>query len=862
MIRRKLIALIAASSLIFSMMAGALPGSWGPTRAMASHLSGGHLYTLDADFAQGSSINLVASPSDQLQLDDQSNPFPFIWVAASNRGTVIKIDTQTGAILGEYWTAPQNMAKNPSRTTVDKDGNVWVGNRDEASGNMGSAVHVGLQENGECVDRNGNGVIDTSTGLGDIRGWSNAGNADLSGGVSTADDECIIHFVRTDGVRNRHVSVDANNSVWIAGGAFSDGIRHYHQFDKNGNSLRSINMANPAQTGEPGPVGPCCYGGLVSPDGILWGSTLSPSLLRIDPSKPDGDPDLVRITNLGMTSYGMGIDSQGNVWVSNIGTTVQKVNSAGVVVGTFGLTGGGGRGVAVTPDDDVWVANSSSASVTRLTNAGVVVATIPVGSSPTGVAVDAAGKVWITNLGSHTVSRIDPATNLVDLTVSLGAGAGPYNYSDMTGSILIGPPNVGTWNLVHDTGVPGALWGSVSWNGRTPNDSSLTVTVASSEDGVIFGPEQPALSGVNLSVAPGRYLRVSVRFQRSSDGLSPILFDLTVSPNSPPTVDLSPAGPLLEGSSVGLVATASDPDGDTLSYVWSLVGPGTLVGAGANAVYANDDGPAIATVTVTVSDGQFSVSASQQVQILNVAPSVSAGADQSEFWGIAVDFFGMVSDPSMADTAAGLNPAWDFGDGNTATGETASHAYVNPGLYTATLTASDKDGGAGSDSLDVTVVKRPSTLTYTGDTAQTFGTGGTLSAALGDGVDATTADLGGRAVTFTLNGVSYITLTDANGAAGVTAPALLLPGTYLVDVLFAEDSHYTGNAIQVTLTVGNSIGKVTGGGIRMDNRARVGFNVQSNGTTIKGQLQFQNGGTNFHADTMTALAFSADKTKT
>jgi len=56
----------------------------------------------------------------------------------------------------------------------------------------------------------------------------------------------------------------------------------------------------------------------------------------------------------------------------------------------------------------------------------------PQGLTPTGVAVDAAGKVWVTNLDSDNVMRIDPATSAVDLTVSLGAGAGPYNYGVRT----------------------------------------------------------------------------------------------------------------------------------------------------------------------------------------------------------------------------------------------------------------------------------------------------------------------------------------------------------------------------------------------------------------------------------------------
>lgn len=178
-------------------------------------------YTLDAEFDQGVLVNVNHdSPNnDQLQLNETVETLPFIWVAASARGTIVKIDTVTGTVLGEYWSSPSGRGKNPSRTTVDLNGNVWAGNRAENSGGKGSVVQVGLLEAGQCVDRNGNGVIDTSAGLGDIRPWTNAGGVDTNGGVATAADECIIKYVRVNGNYVRHVSVDGNNNVW-AGGHF------------------------------------------------------------------------------------------------------------------------------------------------------------------------------------------------------------------------------------------------------------------------------------------------------------------------------------------------------------------------------------------------------------------------------------------------------------------------------------------------------------------------------------------------------------------------------------------------------------------------------------------------------------------
>lgn len=51
--------------------------------------------------------------------------------------------------------------------------------------------------------------------------------------------------------------------------------------------------------------------------------------------------------------------------------------------------------------------------------------------------------------------------------------------------------------------------------------------------------------------------------------------------------------------------------------------------------------------------------------------------------------------------------AWDFGDGGTATGATASHAYAAAGTYPVELTVTDDDGAVGIVQHDVTVVAAP-----------------------------------------------------------------------------------------------------------------------------------------------------------
>ena len=52
--------------------------------------------------------------------------------------------------------------------------------------------------------------------------------------------------------------------------------------------------------------------------------------------------------------------------------------------------------------------------------------------------------------------------------------------------------------------------------------------------------------------------------------------------------------------------------------------------------------------------------------------------------------------------------AWDFGDGGTATGSTASHTYAGAGTYTVTLTVTDDAGATDTASQSVTVSEPPS----------------------------------------------------------------------------------------------------------------------------------------------------------
>ena len=482
------------------------------------------------DWEQGTSINVLVT--DNLKLQDESRPFNFIWIAASGKHTIVKVNTLTGEILGEYKSGPDSAGPgNPSRTTVDNDGSLWVANRNH---NPGTVLHIGLVENNQCEDRNGNGVIDTSTGEGDVLSWD-----DESGerSVATAEDECIVSFTRVSSGGTRHLSLDKDNNLWVGGlGPKNWDLLQGGRFDEpnHGSIIQSFSS-----------VGYGGYGGLIDKNNVLWSSA---PLLRWNVSLPltgpNGDPvnndigppvdDRNWAGSYSPNTYGLCIDSTGNVWATDR-NIIHKFSPDGVWLGSFDHGGNVGfsQGCVVGLDDDVWVAHSlSGASVGRISNNGTLIGVITVGQGPTGVAVDAEGKIWSSDYSGNSLSRIDPSLNggigAVDFTLDLGPGATPYNYGDMTGSANTAPPTQGSWTFVYNSSIADREWGILDWDAETPSDSEVIVEARSSNDTITYSAYETAMPGVDLSLPNGQYLEIRVLLIRASTGESPVVNSLDV----------------------------------------------------------------------------------------------------------------------------------------------------------------------------------------------------------------------------------------------------------------------------------------------------------------------------------------------
>ncbi|HEY4657440.1 MAG TPA: PKD domain-containing protein, partial [Candidatus Bathyarchaeia archaeon] len=94
------------------------------------------------------------------------------------------------------------------------------------------------------------------------------------------------------------------------------------------------------------------------------------------------------------------------------------------------------------------------------------------------------------------------------------------------------------------------------------------------------------------------------------------------------------------------------------------------------------------------------------IQIQNAPPVATfTGSSNSVFTGGTVTFDATSSSDIDGTIVSYL---WDFGDGSTGSGATASHSYANGGTYTVRLTVTDNQGATHSPSgYTVTVTAAP-----------------------------------------------------------------------------------------------------------------------------------------------------------
>ncbi len=183
----------------------------------------------------------------------------------------------------------------------------------------------------------------------------------------------------------------------------------------------------------------------------------------------------------------------------------------------------------------------------------------------------------------------------------------------------------------------------------------------------------------------------------------------------------------VEGSAVSIAAAVTDPEGAPVTAAWSVVSstgtdPGgtctfAVPAAATTTVSCSDDGNFL--LRIAGSDGTTTATSDAILTISNAAPVVAITAPTTMSQVMvrnAVTVSAAVTDPGANDTHT---CRVDWGDGTVTDGLmssercSGSHMYASLGVRTVTVTATDDDGGVGTDFIDL-VVATPATTKVTG----------------------------------------------------------------------------------------------------------------------------------------------------
>jgi hypothetical protein len=611
----------AASIVILSSLLWVLPGL---ARAQDP---AGTTFTTDADFALGifRGTRAGAPDSGQLRIDTGASVPPFFWIANTSAGTVTKLDTRTGrqaarydSVLTRNWDGsvpavrpPRDSCNNPVLTAVDAKGNAFVVNRGSCTG-VSASITKYAGSLAECVDRNGNGVIDTSSDA-NGNGTVEPNNAAEFKGQG---DECVLwtkNYAAAED-QGRSIVVDADQNVWAAGFSSS---RIYQLSGMTGAVQRTIDLQ--AETGGASGIQALAIG----PGGYLYTSdnTTLRLIRKINPSAPEGSRVVGTLISPVPTS-GLAVDRNGMVWLGADSDSASGVVQADFVNNLIQMVGGGGgctgrtHGVAVDAAGDIWAACPISSRVLRLSSSGTFKNSwsFAFNARPEGVAVAADGRIWVTLSGIDMVAAINPA--VTGSAQSSPSGGASFSLGDMTGfhhHRFIA--RQGSWSAVHDSGTAATNWGTLAWNqepqGAAPPGTEITVYARAADTTAALASQAfvRMTNGQSFAGIQGRFIEALVTLRSVNFSGEPVLSDLRIATSNHPPVARCQAQDVCAGPACTAQVSSDngsyDPDGDAITLAQSPEGP---YGIGSRAV------------TLAVSDGSLSESCSASVSVRDCEP--------------------------------------------------------------------------------------------------------------------------------------------------------------------------------------------------------------------------------------------------
>jgi hypothetical protein len=501
-----------------------------------------------------------------LIIDDSAYILRYLWVSNSEEGTVSKIDTFTREEVARY-AVGLNSSANPSRTSVDLAGNVFVGNRVDGTvtkiaGNLDA-----------CIDRNSNGTIETSTGGDNV--LPRAAN-----GRST--DECVLwtrRFVSGDlnpphacsGIRAVAATPETGENyeytghVWI-GCAIGDEYA-YKLNGNTGNIMEVRKMTDSTDTNYCRP-----YGFVLDHDQRLWTSCRAipdwqeptyGGIAYFDTENPSGG---MIYTPDNINPYGIAIDGKNRIWVTGFDGTIHRYTPSGTLLDegiwhSLTVSEEPHRGIAVDKWGFVWaITTEEIATPTEsrihlidgdafpdpssiLGEYGLSNTEYPDVTNGTGVAVDFQGHIWGVSRnhgdpGHVTFIEVDRSGEnpqpVIESKTVIPVGVGPYVYSDMLGYNLRNFGSREGWYRhtfqicdTHET----TLWEKIYWEAEVPEGTRLVIRARAADliddlpnvewITVVEVPDDISPKDLPNDLPNGHYIELEARLYSIEEGVTP-----------------------------------------------------------------------------------------------------------------------------------------------------------------------------------------------------------------------------------------------------------------------------------------------------------------------------------------------------
>ena len=295
-----------------------------------------------------------------------------------------------------------------------------------------------------------------------------------------------------------------------------------------------------------------------------------------------------------------------------------------------------------------------------------------------------------------------------------------------------------------------------------------------------------------------------------------------------------------DGEQVNFSGLSSSSPIGVSQYSWSF---GTST-AETSSTFSS--GSTLVTLTVTDTFGDISganvtimADGTNPVPAVNVI--VKAGvSDEGEAYNTSTsnvdeDYNVVVFNASESDDADSMisDYVWDFGDGNTDTGDVVSHIFVDPGDFSVQLTVTDAAGNSGSNTTIITVndIEPPRAAfnwSYTNDTGGNvagaaveglpthFNGGGTDDNSdgpltyiwdFGDGTNGTGVTVN-HTFDETLDKAFNVILevTDASGnkdqiSYGINPAVMDRPDLYATQIIFDNENPSEGDVVKISTTI-------------------------------------------------------------